>query len=313
MALEVCKRKTRAIRKKMEANPLISIPWSPDDSPKGLYRKLLLRRRPGLKPGDALPKLRCEAHAICANVAQLQQYRSVCALTDETTPLLFPHAMLGSAHLMMLSHDAFPLGSSGLLHLRNHCISHEEFELSKPFDVCCELSRQRHVEKGLEFDFDTTVRVDGTTAWSSVSTFLKRMRNSEAIEESPLANAIPKNDGKCVASTEFTLPSDIGKQYARVSGDFNPIHVSNLAAKLFGFKKAIAHGMWTVARSLGELNRLESPYRLDVAFKGPMFVGAKATLQRFEDGGIKVFCGDNPRPVIIGVYRSTSDSDRIVG
>ncbi|GEC04786.1 hypothetical protein SSP24_24410 [Streptomyces spinoverrucosus] len=50
--------------------------------------------------------------------------------------------------------------------------------------------------------------------------------------------------------TEWRLGADIGRRYAAVSGDRNPIHLHPLTARLFGFPRPIAHGMWTVARCL---------------------------------------------------------------
>ncbi len=37
-----------------------------------------------------------------------------------------------------------------------------------------------------------------------------------------------------------------------MSGDRNPIHLHPLTARLFGFPRHIAHGMWTVARCLAQ-------------------------------------------------------------
>lgn len=61
------------------------------------------------------------------------------------------------------------------------------------------------------------------------------------------------------------IPSDMGRLYAAISGDRNPIHLHPLAAKAFGFRTTIVHGMWTLARCLaeveGELPGLTSPPR----------------------------------------------------
>ncbi|GAB2945677.1 MaoC family dehydratase [Streptomyces heilongjiangensis] len=54
------------------------------------------------------------------------------------------------------------------------------------------------------------------------------------------------------ALAEWRLGADVGRRYGAVSGDRNPIHLHPLGARLFGFPRAIAHGMWTVARCLAE-------------------------------------------------------------
>jgi acyl dehydratase len=69
---------------------------------------------------------------------------------------------------------------------------------------------------------------------------------------------------------------DTGRRYAAVSGDHNPIHTSRLGARLFGFARPIAHGMWTKARCLAALDgRLPDAYTVDVAFKLPILLPAK--------------------------------------
>jgi acyl dehydratase len=54
------------------------------------------------------------------------------------------------------------------------------------------------------------------------------------------------------AVAEWRLAGDVGRRYGAVSGDRNPIHLHPLGARLFGFPRTIAHGMWTVARCLAE-------------------------------------------------------------
>jgi acyl dehydratase len=78
-----------------------------------------------------------------------------------------------------------------------------------------------------------------------------------------------------------------GRRYAKVSGDVNPIHLSGLTAKAFGFKRAIAHGMWVKARALAALQgRLPDAVAVDVVFKKPLFLPSTVTLTtaRAEDG-----------------------------
>jgi hypothetical protein len=250
---------------------------------------------------------------ISVRADKLSAYRHVVQDTADasTVPLLYPHAFLGSAHLMIICHKQFPLGALGLLHVRNHTIRYRPFGSEKPWDLTCELNRQRHVEKGLEFDFDATVSIDGEVVWRSVSTYLKRGTPSGEIENSPLANLFPALDEDSPNSAQFAVPSNIGKQFAKVTGDYNPIHVSSLAAKLFGFNRAIAHGMWSVARIIPELPNIEGPVRHDVAFKGPMFVRSKDTLKNGDNGRFDLFCGANSRPVIVGLYRAAESGESL--
>jgi acyl dehydratase len=74
-------------------------------------------------------------------------------------------------------------------------------------------------------------------------------------------------------SAEWRLGADLGRRYAAVSGDRNPIHMHAWSAKPLGFKQAIAHGMWTKARCLAAIeSRLPDAFRVDVRFRKPIFL-----------------------------------------
>jgi acyl dehydratase len=88
----------------------------------------------------------------------------------------------------------------------------------------------------------------------------------------------PRQD---VSTSTFVVSPGVGRQYARVSGDFNPIHIADVAARFFGFKRAIAHGMWSLARCAAEIGgpAFSRPCTLDVAFKRPISFCARTVLE----------------------------------
>src|SRR5699024_9108583 len=77
----------------------------------------------------------------------------------------------------------------------------------------------------------------------------------------------------------WDIAANIGRRYAAVAGDYNPIHLSTPSARLFGFASAIATGMWLQARIAAQLApKLEqSAYQLSVAFKKPVFLPSPVT------------------------------------
>ncbi len=64
----------------------------------------------------------------------------------------------------------------------------------------------------------------------------------------------------------------MGRRYAAVAGDRNPIHQHALLARPFGFPRAIVHGTWTAARALAAFPELlpSRPRRIDVRFRAPV-------------------------------------------
>jgi acyl dehydratase len=95
-----------------------------------------------------------------------------------------------------------------------------------------------------------------------------------------------------------------------VSGDYNPIHLHPLTARLFGFPSAIAHGMWTKARCLAALEpTLPDAYTVEVAFKRPIILPAKVVFAEAPAAGGKTSFGvrdaRTETPHLDGLVRSS--------
>jgi acyl dehydratase len=128
----------------------------------------------------------------------------------------------------------------------------------------------------------TEVRVGGELVWEEISTNLHRGHGdpqAPAPEPPPSSEALP-------ASATWRLRGDLGRRYGAVSGDLNPIHVHQLSARLFGFDSAIAHGMWTKARSLAALGpQLPGAFAVEVAFRRPLLLPATVTFGEAREPG----------------------------
>jgi acyl dehydratase len=128
---------------------------------------------------------------------------------------------------------------------------------------------------GRQFDLLAAATVDGEEVWSGRSTYLRREKPSGSGEkkERAVRSAGPPS------VTRIKVPENIGRRYAAVSGDRNPIHLHALTAKAFGFPTNIAHGMWLKARTLAALEgRLPDAFTVDVAFKLPVLLPATISL-----------------------------------
>jgi acyl dehydratase len=98
------------------------------------------------------------------------------------------------------------------------------------------------------------------------------------------------------------VPARTGTDYADVSGDRNPIHTSRVGARLFGFPRPIAHGMWTMARCLAALDgRLPASYTVDVAFKLPILLPGKVSFHAVPSPDGWEFRVDSGKPHLAGV------------
>lgn len=225
---------------------------------------LLPRRRPATLP-DREPARR----TVTVDREHLARYDRVCGfrLTD-TLPATYPHVLAFPLALRLMSAPDFPLPMAGLVHVANRITVHRPIDAGTPLDLCVSAADLRPHRRGRQFDIVATVVVDGEQAWRGVSTYLRREREGERRD----AGGEP---ARPVPSARWTVPARAGTDYAAASGDHNPIHTSRLGARLFGFPRPIAHGMWAGARCLAALEgRLPARYSVDVAFRQPILLPA---------------------------------------
>ena len=270
-----------------------------------LYYRALFGRRGRLGRGEtALPALRGEWRRVPVDGNVLAAYREVCGITESPyLPLLYPYVITQRIQLTLMSLPQFPLRLLGLVHHRNRVLQTRPIPCDAALDAACWIGGARPVKHGLEFDVHVHVRAGGELSWENISTYLARgsHHDGRALYEPPRLPEL--TEGETVA--EWRTARDTARRYARVSGDYNPIHVSSILARLFGFPRAIVHGMWSAAACLAHLpcDSLE-PIRCDFAFKGPIFPGSRVTLRsRRDDGACRfdLYCGGNERPSVCGL------------
>jgi acyl dehydratase len=97
----------------------------------------------------------------------------------------------------------------------------------------------------------------------------------------PDAEAVAPPGPEGINKIALTADKNVGWRYARASSDYNPIHLADFGARMFGFNQSIAHGMWSMARALSALppGTFDSPCRVDVVFKRPVSIPAPLTLE----------------------------------
>ena len=242
---------------------------------------MLARRPPLLAPGETIPPLEARLAPLVPDPVHLDAYRELCGFEpDERLPLSYPHVLAGPLHLALLTGPAFPLRLLGLIHLRNRIEARRTIGQREPVDLRCSVDGHRDSDRGQEFDLVTEARAGGQVAWVETSTMLARRAAPPARPARPPLTAVPAAPPEGRA-TEFNLAADLGRRYASLSGDYNPIHLGALPARLFGFPRAIIHGMWTLARVAAELQPQVSagPLVMEVAFKLPVLLPGRVSLR----------------------------------
>ncbi|QNN52930.1 MaoC/PaaZ C-terminal domain-containing protein [Nocardioides mesophilus] len=228
-----------------------------------------LNRVPGLRRrGDTLPDLAPTRHDVVVDRARVAAYAEVCGFgLTEALPITYPNVLAFPLHLQVLTDRAFPFPAVGLVHLENSIRQHRPIDPGERLQVSARPTRLRPHRKGRVFDLETTVHSAGELVWESTSTYL---RTGDGTAATPDRAAFAEVPGSGVT---WRLPGDLGRRYAAVSGDRNPIHLYAVTAKAFGFPRPIAHGMWSTARCLAALQgRLPEAVRVEVEFRKPVLL-----------------------------------------
>jgi acyl dehydratase len=280
-----------------------------------IYPQLVRWGKPAiLAAGEDVPHIEALLPKVHVSLAHFEAYNRICGVRDSSyLPIAYPHMLAAPLHLSILATRAFPVRALGLVHVANQIVQHRVVRPDEPGDLRVWVAGHRVTERGQEFDFHSELRVSDAIVWEETSAYLARRRSrSVAARDAALrgqrANSDSLDPDGPSKSVSFRVPANIGRRYARISGDFNPIHLSKFTAKPFGFGRAIAHGMWTLARCAAELERelLSAPCELSVTFKLPILLPAWVLLQhwRRDDGfGLSLRDAHAARAHLVGRLR----------
>jgi len=241
----------------------VELPAVPPLGP--LYARALAgtaRRAVGRRAGDragALPDVAYAVPGVAVDTVRLAAYQALMGLrAADRLPAGFVHTVAFPLHLALMVRDDFPLAPAGMVHVANRVTQRHPLFRDDRLDVRVRADRLRPHRSGTQLDLVAEVRRAGAAevAWEGVSTYLAR----------GVRLAGPADDGRSVGpdgdapswhppvpTGSWRLAADTGRRYAEVSGDRNPVHLSRLTARLFGFRRPIAHGMYTAGRALADV------------------------------------------------------------
>jgi acyl dehydratase len=271
-----------------------------------LYARAALPMIPGasLLPfvpggGGEIPDgLDLELAGVTADPAEVAAYNKVCgfALRDQLPPT-YPHMLAFPLHMAVMSDGSFPFGAVGLVHVENTISQKRAIGIGEEMTIRVRPTKLQPHPKGKTFSLETEVLVDGEVVWESTSTMLRRGGGSNGdngkLKKEKSFESLPADTP---AGSEWKLDGALGRRYAGVSGDRNPIHMHSLTAKPLGFPGAIAHGMWSKARALAQLeNRLPDAFEAEVRFRKPILLPARVEFASQDEGDEILFAVRNAR------------------
>ena len=231
------------------------------------------------------------------------RWRGVRPALAELEPLLYFQVVGFRLQMALLTHPAFPVPIWRMLQVRNRLVQHRPLPCSASADLEARLAELRVLEKGFEADLHTSALESGSLAWESVTTFYARGRFGPATAHAVPSPAEPA--GPPIA--EWTMPEHGALRFARLTGDYNGLHLSDAYARRLGFAKAFLHPQRVLATCLAHLaGRVGTPRVLEAWLKGPVPYGARVRLcAADEDAGWRfgLWTEMDARPAILAIIR----------
>lgn len=236
-------------------------------------------RLDGLPPGD------------------IERYRAAFGFEGNHVPLTWWYLLAQRAHLATMLEPGFPYRIAGLVHMDNTLEAHGALAPGEPLLVRTVLRLLPPSSSGaLRCVLETSGSAGERPVFGCTSTYLIRRGASGSTKV-----AEPEFAGTQLA--QWTLDATAGRRYARLSGDWNPIHLYGWSARLMGMRAPIIHGMHTLAASCAALEHAggRPMRRIACRFRAPVALGSTVSLRTVRDTGeFAVDAGG--KPAVTGEY-----------
>lgn len=227
--------------------------------------------------GKDVPDLELTLEGARPDPEAVAAYAKVCGFTlRDQLPPTYPHVLAFPLHMAVMADGRFPFGAVGLVHVENRIVQHRPIGSDEELKISVRPTPLQPHKRGQTFGLLTEAWAERQKAWESTSTMLRRGKPEQPADGPKTGarvaiSAHRREEDELTPSAEWRLGGDLGRRYAAVSGDRNPIHMHALTAKPLGFPSAIAHGMWTKARCLAALEgRLPDAFAVEVRFRKPI-------------------------------------------
>jgi acyl dehydratase len=198
---------------------------------------------------------------------EVARYRTALGFTGSHVPLTWYYLLAQRAHLATMLGKSFPFRLVGIIHVDNALSAGIQPLPGRPLDLQTTVEVGAPAANGaVHAVLDTRAAQDGHAVFSCRSTYLAvRGRRGGPHHPAPPGAALAPLAG-------WQLSPSSGREYARVSGDWNPIHLWPWTP--------IIHGMHTQGRVCAELERAygRPVAALDGRFRAPVPLGSTVTL-----------------------------------
>jgi len=229
-----------------------------------------------------LPDLKVLRRGVQIDPSALADYDHVCGFVlRDQVPATYLHNLVFPLQVTLFADKSYPYPLMGSVHLDNTLTVHRPVRLGERLDLSTWATNARPHNSGVQVDVVSQVHVGEELVWEGLATYLYRGQRIEGdVPERPEQAEAP--DG---AGIIWRLPGSLGRRFAAVSGDVNPIHLNSVTAKAMGFPSTIVHGMWSQAAMLAAIeNRLPESYVASMSFRKPVLIPGTTCLVAHQAG-----------------------------
>lgn len=230
-------------------------------------------------PGKTVPDLPVYvSEALRPDAQRLEAFNRMFGYPGTYVPSTYWHTRLFGVRIALAARREFPFPLPGMVHFTDTIRQHETVWPTDVLRMECRLGRFLRHEKGTAFETLTYLYRGNRLVWeeNTVNLYLGSIHIGEAEytgHEFPELQH-PYED-------RLRIPGNMGRKYARICGDYNPIHISSLGAKLFGFKRKLMHGWYGLNQILAQHpNEMAAPHEVYAAFKKPLFIPGQVLLKQ---------------------------------
>ncbi|MFY7997519.1 MAG: MaoC/PaaZ C-terminal domain-containing protein [Candidatus Kapaibacteriota bacterium] len=236
---------------------------------------------------------------VALNAENVKEYANFCGFQNSADfPATWLYLLAQRAQIALMLNSKFPLAAPGIVHLTNSLEMLHKPDLAQPISLKTSVSIEGKASGSLFPQFRVDMLQSGTLFAVCTSGYIAKRGGGEKSGEKPSEKSGSKQSGSASEldfsagkdAGKIVMPDGVGWDYAKVSGDFNPIHIAGIMAKAFGLPGKLAHGWYSVSMFASVIERIKniSVKKVDVQFQKPVLLPNTVALEYLDNGSAAI-------------------------
>jgi acyl dehydratase len=210
---------------------------------------------------------------------KLEDYKAFFSF-NTSIPLSYFYLISQSVQLQLMTKKSFPLPIPGMIHLESKITQYADVDESEALTIESKIDIKNKETGSLTPVFIESYYQNKIKVVEIESLYLVKRRSKKKTRNRK-ENPITDNDDPNWLAASWKISKKDSSHYAKISGDFNPIHIITPIAWLFGFKGRIIHGWYCASKAVAKIeSETEMPVKsIHVNFLRPLRIATKAKFE----------------------------------